>query len=89
MSLGAKGLRILYMELSVLRYIVVTIESLVLNNSLESHSHNVAGFRLIMSANQLSAPLMCYLVGSKSFRPDIQKPRQMENAVRDIEFHLW
>ena len=25
-----------------------------------------------------------YLVGSKSFRPDIQKPRQMENAVRDI-----
>ena len=26
----------------------------------------------------------CYVVGSKSFRPDIQKPRQMENAVRDI-----
>ena len=25
-----------------------------------------------------------YTVGSKSFRPDIQKPRQMENAVRDI-----
>ena len=25
-----------------------------------------------------------YAVGSKSFRPDIQKPRQMENAVRDI-----
>ena len=25
-----------------------------------------------------------YLVGSKSFRPDIQKPLQMENAVRDI-----
>ena len=24
------------------------------------------------------------VVGSKSFRPDIQKPRQMENAVRDI-----
>ena len=24
-----------------------------------------------------------YVVGSKSFRPDIQKPRQMENAVRD------
>ena len=23
------------------------------------------------------------LVGSKIFRPDIQKPRQMENAVRD------
>ena len=25
-----------------------------------------------------------YEVGSKSFRPDKQKPRQMENAVRDI-----
>ena len=25
-----------------------------------------------------------YVVGSKSFLPDIQKPRQMENAVRDI-----
>ena len=25
-----------------------------------------------------------YVVGSKSFRPDIQKPRQMENAVWDI-----
>ena len=25
-----------------------------------------------------------YVVGSKSFRPDIQKPRQIENAVRDI-----
>ena len=26
---------------------------------------------------------MCYVVESKSFQPDIQKPRQMENAVRD------
>ena len=25
-----------------------------------------------------------YVVGSSHFRPDIQKPRQMENAVRDI-----
>ena len=25
-----------------------------------------------------------YVVGSKIFRPDIQKPRQMENAVKDI-----
>ena len=25
-----------------------------------------------------------YVVGSKSFRRAIQKPRQMENAVRDI-----
>ena len=32
------------------------------------------------------APLLryTYVVGSKSFRPNIQKPRQMENAVRDI-----
>ena len=25
-----------------------------------------------------------YIVGSKNFRPDTQKPHQMENAVRDI-----
>ena len=25
-----------------------------------------------------------YVVGSKSFRPDMQRPRQMESAVRDI-----
>ena len=25
-----------------------------------------------------------HVAGSKSFRADIQKPRQMENAVRDI-----
>ena len=28
--------------------------------------------------------VIIYVVGSKSLRPDIQKPRQMENAVRDI-----
>ena len=28
--------------------------------------------------------LRIYVVGSKSFWPDIEKPRQMENAVRDI-----
>ena len=28
---------------------------------------------------------MIYEGGSKSFRPDIQKPRQMENAARDIQ----
>ena len=32
---------------------------------------------------------LSYVVGSKSFRPDIQKPRQMENAVKDIQCHLW
>jgi hypothetical protein len=25
-----------------------------------------------------------YVVGSKSFKPEIKKPRQMENVVRDI-----
>ena len=32
----------------------------------------------------LSTYQVSYIVGSKSFRPDIQKPRQMENTVRDI-----
>ena len=30
-----------------------------------------------------------YVVGSKSFRPDIQKPRQMENAVKDIYMYIY
>ena len=29
------------------------------------------------------------VAGSESFRPDIQKSHQMENAVRDIQCHLW
>jgi hypothetical protein len=38
-------------------------------------------------------PYLCqedirYVVGSKSFRLDIQKPRQMENAGRDIKYFL-
>ena len=33
----------------------------------------------------INSPLQVgYVVGSKSFRPDTQKPRQMENAVRDV-----
>ena len=28
--------------------------------------------------------VLIYVVGSNIFRPDVQKPRQMENAVRDI-----
>ena len=39
--------------------------------------------------NFRNSVLDIYVVGSKSFRPDIQKPRQMENAVRDIYCHLW
>ena len=30
-----------------------------------------------------------HVVGSKSFRPDIQKPRQMENAVKDIYMYIY
>ena len=30
-----------------------------------------------------------YVVGSRSFRPDIQKPREMENAVRDIHSAIY
>ena len=29
-----------------------------------------------------------YVGGSISFRPDIQRPRQMQNALRDIQSHL-
>ena len=54
----------------------------------------IAGLRMSMSYTSSSPQCLhrhvmgnlClkYVVGSKSFRPDIQKPRQMENAVRDI-----
>ena len=33
---------------------------------------------------QIKVAPYTYVVGSKSFRPDIQKPRQMENAVSEI-----
>ena len=36
------------------------------------------------SSAEIEGRVELYAVGSKSFRPDIQKPRQMENAVRDI-----
>ena len=42
----------------------------------------------IINFNSARISVICrrllYVVGSKSFRPDIQKPRQVENAVRDI-----
>ena len=41
--------------------------------------------RLPLSTGEVKKGWSCiYVVGSKSFRPDIQKPRQMENAVGDI-----
>ena len=47
------------------------------------HGHK---FARMLDGVQVSvkAVIDYYVVGSKSFRPDIQKPRQMENAVRDI-----
>ena len=36
------------------------------------------------TASETSCFTLLYVVGSKTFRPDIQKPRQMENAVRGI-----
>ena len=41
----------------------------------------VSIFKIDTSFSTMS---LFYVVGSKSFRPDIQKPRQMESAVRDI-----
>jgi hypothetical protein len=35
------------------------------------------------SGRNPSVQNVTYEDGSKSFRPDIQKPRQMENAARD------
>ena len=36
------------------------------------------------SSAKVEGRVELYIVGSRSFRPGIQKPRQMENAVRDI-----
>ena len=38
-------------------------------------------FTLTAWTRQLVHEYMRYVVGSKSFRPDIQKPRQLENAI--------
>ena len=39
---------------------------------------------VFVESHKFSNFFAVYVVGSKSFRRDIQKPRQMENAVRDI-----
>ena len=45
--------------------------------------HYIVEVRCI--AWEMSASVgLCYVLESTSFRPDIQKPRQLENAVRDI-----
>jgi hypothetical protein len=38
----------------------------------------------VIKCHYISDSLDMYVVGSRSFRPDIQKARQMENSVRDI-----
>ena len=40
--------------------------------------------RIFNSSNVPFPKTKNYVVGPKSFRPETQKPRQMENAVRDI-----
>jgi hypothetical protein len=54
----------------------------------EQHIHRTLPFWIMIFARLLSftnTPVyVSYVGGSKSFRSDIQKPRQMENAVRDI-----
>ena len=42
------------------------------------------GSCVLRSSLLSETPRKLYAVRSKIFRPDIQKPRQMENAVRDI-----
>ena len=37
-----------------------------------------------LDSNLMDFHEIWYVVGSKSFWPDIQKPRQMENAVKNI-----
>jgi len=39
---------------------------------------------LLLATEGLFYSLQAYEDGSKCFRPDIQKPRQMENAARNI-----
>ena len=48
-----------------------------------NHIHDILAMFLTSFTSQRDVR-HTYVVGSKSFRPDIQKPRQMENAVRDI-----
>ena len=49
-----------------------------------SHCNNKQHMKTTVQSASNRCVSETYVVGSKSFRPDIQKPRQMENAVRDI-----
>ena len=70
-------------------------QSTTLNNVMETKDIQSSGIwrntdwyltlvKLIKSKFYFEFTRALYVVGSKSFRLDIQKPRQMENAVRDI-----
>ena len=59
------------------------------SNVMEIRNSNLKYVKELVSSaiylqNGSSGPCCYYVVGSKSFWPDIQKPRQMENAVRDV-----
>ena len=56
----------------------------VLNRYSEGHKSFFQTRACLKPGMLFLSAFLLYVVGSKSFRPDIQKPRQMENAVRDI-----
>ena len=65
-----------------------TSRQLVDKMMVKNRVHGMYGINLLKSTgyvmHQQFKIQRLYVVGSKSFRPDIQKPRQMENVVRDI-----
>ena len=61
-----------------LKYTVNRMNSLPLSNNVQTAGR----LRIYLHTVRLGSRI--YVVWSKSFRPDIQKPCQMENAVKDI-----
>ena len=59
------------------------VASIMLHNAASIMLHNVASIMLHnVASNAVYSHI--YVGGSVSFRPDIQRPRQMQNALRDI-----
>ena len=46
--------------------------------------HSISEFSGVPEGRKKETGQAMYVVGSKIFRPDIERPRQMKNAVRDI-----
>ena len=44
---------------------------------------------MALSCRRMSERIYVICIRVQNFRPDIQKPHQIENAVRDILCHLW